>query len=69
MFATVLEQAEEETVSRLVPVILERVGLLYPVQHYRGEIHEYVIAVIKLLFRTLELIEVFRIPAVGLKLA
>lgn len=42
MFATVLEQAEEETVSRLVPVILERVGLLYPVQHYRGEIHEYV---------------------------
>ncbi|XP_044184547.1 AP-5 complex subunit zeta-1-like [Acropora millepora] len=40
MFATVLEQAEEETVSRLVPVILERVGLLYPVQHYQREIHE-----------------------------
>lgn len=42
MFATVLEQAEEETASRLVPVILERVGLLYPVQHYQREIHEYV---------------------------
>ena len=42
MFSTVLEQADEETVSRMVPVILERVGLLYPVQHYQQEIHEYV---------------------------
>lgn len=40
MFSTVLEEADEETVSRMVPVILERVGLLYPVQHYQQEIHE-----------------------------
>lgn len=40
MFATILEQAEEETASRMVPVMLERAGLLYPVQHYRREIHE-----------------------------
>ena len=42
MFATILEEAEEETVSRMVPVILERVGLLYPVQNYQQQIHEYV---------------------------
>ena len=42
MFSTVLEEADEETVSRIVPVILERAGLLYPVQRYQLEIHEYV---------------------------
>jgi len=41
MFSTILEEADEETASRVVPVILERVGLLYPVQDYRKEIHEY----------------------------
>ena len=41
MFSTILEEADEETASRMVPVILERVGLLYPVQDYRKEIHEY----------------------------
>ena len=41
-----LEEAEEETVSRMVPVILERVGLLYPVQNYQQEIHQYVKAVL-----------------------
>jgi len=40
MFSTMLEEAEEETVSRMVPVILERVGLLYPVQNYQQEIHQ-----------------------------
>lgn len=42
MFCTILEEADEETASRMVPVILERVGLLYPVQNYQKEIHEYV---------------------------
>ena len=46
MFSTMLEEAEEETVSRMVPVILERVGLLYPVQNYQQEIHQYVKAVL-----------------------
>ena len=41
MFSTILEEADEETASCMVPVILERVGLLYPVQDYRKEIHEY----------------------------
>jgi len=40
MFSTILEEADEETASCMVPVILERVGLLYPVQDYRKEIHE-----------------------------
>ncbi|XP_078356065.1 AP-5 complex subunit zeta-1-like [Oculina patagonica] len=40
MFSTILEEADEETASRMVPVILERVGLLYPVQNYQKEIHE-----------------------------
>ena len=45
MFSTILEEADEETASCMVPVILERVGLLYPVQDYRKEIHEYGILV------------------------
>lgn len=40
MFSTILEEADEETASRMVPVILERVGLLYHVKNYRKEIHE-----------------------------
>ncbi|RMX54680.1 hypothetical protein pdam_00009343 [Pocillopora damicornis] len=41
MFSTILEEADEETASRMVPVILERVGLLYHVKNYRKEIHEF----------------------------
>ena len=44
MFSTILEEADEETASRMVPVILERVGLLYHVKNYRKEIHEWVIS-------------------------
>lgn len=40
MFSTILDEADEETASRMVPVILERVGLLYHVKNYRKEIHE-----------------------------
>lgn len=46
MFSTILEEADEETASRMIPVILERVGLLYPVQNYHKEIHEYVIVIL-----------------------
>ena len=46
MFSTILEEADEETASRMVPVILERVGLLYHVKNYRKEIHEWVFFVL-----------------------
>lgn len=50
MFSTILDEADEETASRMVPVILERVGLLYHVKNYRKEIHEWVFFVLWAIF-------------------